>query len=572
MQLASQMSFPERGTPLIDATFIVVDLETSGLDPSACAITEIGAVKVCGGEVIGEFASFVKVDTPLPAHITAITGITNTMLAQAPPLSAVLPQFLAFAGNHPLVAHNAPFDVGFLKAAVAHVYDEPFTPSTLDTVKLARRLLGDEVRNFRLGTLARRFGSPITPDHRALTDARATVHVFHALIERAAGFGVTTVDDLHALTRARSTPQARRRSLVKDAPHKPGVYRFVNSDGQTLYVGKATDLKARLATYFGADTRRRVGALVKETAQVCWDVHDTVVGAEVHELRAIIHEQPRFNVRHRRGERHVDVALTKDVFPRFTVVTHDPEKLGPDRLGPFVSARSAQQFVRAVTDTTGLRDCTMRIRKAQNHAACIRKDVDRCPAPCDGTVDRDGYQPTLMHARAALSDPQIALDGLRELMAQRAEQQRFEEASALRDALHHLAFALARLRTVTALRNAGFVVAVKTIADGCETVAVRDGMFLAAAKHNRLLDDTAVTNWASQREFDRPATASTEETMLLARWLFSGETRIVSAEKPLTLSVAGARTLHETIAEGREVRRSQQHTRRALEPAVTGGV
>ena len=211
MGSVTQLSLDDRGQALFDATFVVVDLETSGLDPTASDITEIGAVKICGGEIVGEFASFIRIETPLPARITAITGITDAMLATAPTIEAVLPQFLSFAATHPLIAHNVPFDVGFLRAAVQRVYGEQYSPQTLDTVRLARRLLGDEVRNFRLSTLAQRFQSPIAPDHRALTDARATVHVFHALVERAAGFGVTTVEDLHGLTRSSSTLKARRK-------------------------------------------------------------------------------------------------------------------------------------------------------------------------------------------------------------------------------------------------------------------------------------------------------------------------------------------------------------------------
>lgn len=572
MRPVTQLSLDDRGIPLFDATFVVVDLETSGLDPKASNITEIGAVKIRAGEVIGEFASFIRIETPLPARITAITGITDAMLAAAPPLESVLPQFLSFAGTHPLIAHNVPFDVGFLRAAVARVYGEPFTPQTLDTVRLARRLLGDEVRNFRLSTLAQRFQSPIAPDHRALTDARATVHVFHALVERAAGFGATTVDDLNALTRSSSSPQARRKSLIADAPNTPGVYRFIGPNDETLYVGKATDLRQRLRSYFGADSRRRVAALVRDTKTIRWDITDTVLEAEVRELRAIAVEQPRYNVRHRRPERHVDVVLTQDAFPRLKIVTHDPQANTTGRLGPFSSHRSAASFVETVTDMTGLRDCTMPIRRAQNHPACIRKDVNKCPAPCDGTVDLAGYLPTVFAASTSLTDPTELLASLRDSMTLRANTHRFEEAKTVRDTLHQLAFALHRGRQVSALRAAGTLVALRSTEHGCDTLSCRDGAFVAAKSHRHHLSDTETLAWAAEATALNTAVPTAEETMLLAAWLNDDTTRIVSSSNGFAVACRGGKALQATLIEGRQVRRQQQQAvRRADLSAAAEG-
>jgi DNA polymerase-3 subunit epsilon len=117
MTVAVQASFDELGTPLRDVTFVVVDLETTGGSPATSAITEIGAVKVRGGEVLGEFATLVNPQTEIPPFIAVLTGITDSMVATAPTIAAVLPAFLEFARGSVLVAHNSPFDVGFLRAA-----------------------------------------------------------------------------------------------------------------------------------------------------------------------------------------------------------------------------------------------------------------------------------------------------------------------------------------------------------------------------------------------------------------------------------------------------------------------
>ncbi len=193
---------------LAQTTFVVLDLETSGASPSTgAAITEIGALKVQAGEIIGEFQSFVNPGHCLPDFITSLTGITDSMLADAPTIDEILPTFFAFLGSHSdsvLVAHNAPFDIGFLKAAAqASGYQWP-DYIVVDTVRIARSALSrDEVRDCKLATLAEFFGASIEPNHRALDDARATVDVLHGIFERLGGFGVSTLGELITFKRKR---------------------------------------------------------------------------------------------------------------------------------------------------------------------------------------------------------------------------------------------------------------------------------------------------------------------------------------------------------------------------------
>jgi DNA polymerase-3 subunit epsilon len=186
---------------LSKTTFVVLDLETSGASPkTGSAITEIGAVKVCGGHVLGTFKTFVNPGTPLPPFITELTGITDEMLVDAPKIESVLPLLFEFLGSEKttvFVAHNAPFDLSFLKASAAlHGYSWP-NFRVIDTVKAARFVLTkDDVANYQLGTLAIYFRTEIAPNHRALDDALATVDVLHGIIERMGTFGITTIDQM----------------------------------------------------------------------------------------------------------------------------------------------------------------------------------------------------------------------------------------------------------------------------------------------------------------------------------------------------------------------------------------
>ena len=186
---------------LSQTTFVVLDLETSGASPkTGSAITEIGAVKVCGGQVLGTFKTFVNPGTPLPPFITELTGITDEMLIDAPRIESVLPLLFEFLGSDKstvFVAHNAPFDLSFLKASAAlHGYTWP-NFRVIDTVKAARFVLTkDDVANYQLGTLALYSRTEIAPNHRALDDALATVDVLHGIIERMGTFGITTINQM----------------------------------------------------------------------------------------------------------------------------------------------------------------------------------------------------------------------------------------------------------------------------------------------------------------------------------------------------------------------------------------
>ena len=177
--------------------FAVVDLETTGWSPEVAAITEIGAVRVRGGLRQGEFASLVNPGMPVPPGIKDLTGITDLMLAAAPRLGAVLPGLLDFAQGCVLVAHNAPFDLGFLVAACGDCGLAWPGFTVLDTVMLARRVMDpDEVPDCKLGTLAGFFRAQTTPSHRALADARATADVLGWLIRRLAHRGIRTLNQL----------------------------------------------------------------------------------------------------------------------------------------------------------------------------------------------------------------------------------------------------------------------------------------------------------------------------------------------------------------------------------------
>ncbi len=245
-----QQSLADLGAPLVETTFVVLDLETTGGSAAVDAITEIGALKLRGGELLGRFESLVNPGVPIPPMITVLTGITESMVLPAPRIAEVLPALLEFAGDAVIVGHNIRFDCAFLDAAlVAHGYPR-LSNRRVDTLALARRLVRDEIPNLRLHTLASHFRTSVEPNHRAYADAAATAEVLHALLERAASYGVLGLDDLLALPSMRAHPSAAKLALTARLPRAPGVYVFRDRDGRVLYVGKATNLRARVPFVF----------------------------------------------------------------------------------------------------------------------------------------------------------------------------------------------------------------------------------------------------------------------------------------------------------------------------------
>ena len=212
-----------RRRPLGTLDFVVVDVETTGWSPDADGITEIGAVRLSGGQVRAEFAALVNPGRLIPPDIVALTGITDAMVALASPVGAVLPGFLEFARGAVLTAHNAPFDVGFLTAACAGIGRRWPAPPVLDTVTLARLLLtGDEVPNRKLATLAEFFGAADLPHHRALADARAAAAVLAALLDRLSATGIRTLAQLSAAERAAAHRPAAHLSAAAAEGPQPG--------------------------------------------------------------------------------------------------------------------------------------------------------------------------------------------------------------------------------------------------------------------------------------------------------------------------------------------------------------
>ena len=295
MAVALQGSFDDLGTPLHQVTFVVVDVETTGGSPAQCSLTEVAAARYRGGELLGTYQTFVRPDERIPPFITALTGISDAMVADAPKVGEMLPSFLEFVGRSVLVGHNLRFDLSFLDHALVATGRERLANRSVDTLALARRLVRDMVHDCKLGTLAATLGLAHQPSHRALTDVLATGDLLHALLERAGSFGILGLEELLDLPTLVGHPQGAKLRLTVRLPHRPGVYWFTDAAGHVLYVGKATDLQARVRSYFTSDQRRKVGRLLRQLDAVHHRVCPGPFSTAVIEGRLIRAWAPPFN-------------------------------------------------------------------------------------------------------------------------------------------------------------------------------------------------------------------------------------------------------------------------------------
>ncbi|MGZ4610817.1 MAG: DEDD exonuclease domain-containing protein [Actinomycetes bacterium] len=551
-QIAVQASFDELGTPLHEITFVVVDLETTGGSPAAAEITEIGAVKVRGGQVLGEFQTLVDPGVPIPPFISVRTGISDMTVAGAPRLASALPAFLEFAGSTQgtvLVAHNAPFDMAFLKAGCAATDRDWPGHQVIDTARLARQVVTrDEAPNCKLSSLARLFRASTTPDHRALSDARATVDVLHGLLERLGNLGVRSLDELATFSSRVSPAQRRKRHLAEGLPHAPGVYVFTDERGEVLYVGKSKDLRSRVRTYFTAsETRGRMAEMVGLAAKVTPIVCATPLEAEVRELRLIAQHKPRYNRRSRFPERALWLKLTVEPFPRLSKVREVKDD-GATYLGPFSSTRQVELATAALHETFRLRQCTSRLSPRRPSPACALAEMGRCGAPCDGRESVDDYTVHSTAVRDAMlgdARPVVAAVGRRVRLLGDAE--RFEDAALHRDRLAAFVRAAARVQRLSALTGCAEMVAAKQTADlGWELVVVRHGRLAGTAVAARGVDPRPVADAllataevVVPRHGPTPA-SSAEETERVLSWLEQPGVRLIALTGTWASPVHGA--------------------------------
>jgi DNA polymerase-3 subunit epsilon len=372
--------------------------------------------------------------------------------------------------------------------------------------------------------------------------------VLHGLFERLGNLGVRTHEDLVTFTGLTTVAQRRKRYLADGLPDGPGVYIFRDSTGRPLYIGRSRHLRARVRQYFVAsEPRTRMAEMVGIAERVDAIPCAHPLEAEVRELRLIAEHKPRYNRRSRFPERASWLKLTREPYPRLSVVRRVVDD-GATYLGPFGSARTAQAAMAALHEAVPLRQCSDRISRTRPTPACVLAGMGRCSAPCEGEVSVEAYAPLVEAARSAMSrDPGPVLEAARRRMARLGAQERYEEAAGHRDRATAFVRAAARMQRLAALSGAAELVGARP--------SFKGGWDLCVVRHGRLAGSSVAPPGAAPRpyvdalvasaEVVTPgpgplAAASAEEMERILAWLAEPGARLVELDGQWCSPVPGA--------------------------------
>lgn len=523
---------------LAETTFCVIDLETTGTSADS-RITEIGAVKVRAGEVIGEFQTLINPGVVIPGFITALTGITNAAVADAPRLREVFASLAEFCAGCVMIAHNASFDMGFILRAAENLgYEWPAT-TVLDTVKLARRIIPrTEVRNYQLSTLSALFSTSVDPSHRALDDARATVDVFHGLLSRVGNQGVRTLEDLLQFSHTISKARRAKQTWADGLPDGPGVYFFVRDDErgrQYLYVGTSKRIRRRVASYFtAAESRRRMEEMVALATGVDAVECHTALEAAVVELRLITAYQPPYN-RRSKHPHHTWIKLTNEPIPRLSIV----RKIHGDDsayCGPFSGRAPAEVAMLALGEAFPLRTCTARLSATVPRDSCALAEMGVCPAPCT-LVNLDAYRIVVDKVKDCLAgDVRPVRDACLASIDELSKEYRYEEANEILTRLRGFENGMRRKARLVSLSSCPQIVAARRVDQCWEIHVIRYAQLAAAGvalpgdDPQRVADALLSTAKTVIPKVPGMPGGSIEEAELIASWMEQPGVRLIDID------------------------------------------
>ena len=394
---------PQSGTGPLEE-FVVVDVETTGLQPSRQRIIEIAIVRFSGGIATNRWESLCQPGRRVPAYIVKLTGIDDDLLEHAPSFEEIAGTAVELLAGAVIVGHNVDFDLRFLNEELKRIGQPPLVNDQIDTLALASRLLPG-IRKPTLHAVAQRLGISGSSGsrHRAGPDAAVTRMVAVTLSEYARDAGFHSVDDLKSIGRsATRRPRERMprassvvdRSMLTTIPRAPGVYLMRDANEQVVYVGKAKNLRDRVGSYFSQPLgyTRKMDGLIESLSRIQVEVVGSELEALLLESQLIRRYQPRYNTALRSHEQYpfirVDVA---NPWPRVSLAKSRKDD-GARYFGPFRSATTARKTVDLINRVVPLRTCTRSFRDARSYGApCLQLDLGRCLGPCVGRADRDHY-------------------------------------------------------------------------------------------------------------------------------------------------------------------------------------
>ncbi len=437
-----------------DATFIVADVETTGLSAAYHRITEVGLVKIVNGEITDEFQTLLNPEQFIPPGITYLTGITNELVYDKPKFHEAADKIRSFIFNDNVNlvfgGHNVSFDYKFINSSLMRSGYNPLNLESICTCRLARRL-NQSLPSKSLGSLVKYFKVHTRRKHRALDDAKATANILIHFIDRLVNeYEMETLDELLSFQYKKiyvpSKIPAKLRKIKIDlnsVPQKPGVYFMFNRFKDIIYIGKAKNLKDRLSSYFyhNVSHTRKIKRLIRAVQTIDYEATGSELSALLLESSLIKHHKPRYNSAIRRYRKFPFIKIDmQHIFPRVTK-TFQVKPDGARYYGPFTSSRTVLSLIDRINKNYKLRKCDdTNLIPAYNRPTCMYYDMHQCDAPCNLSQSHDEYLKEVKRVNKFLisESGESAVRSLELQMRRFADELNFEEAAYIRDQLSDL--------------------------------------------------------------------------------------------------------------------------------------
>ena len=531
-----------RSDDSLPSEFVVLDVETTGLKPYRQRIIEIGAIRYSHGQRVDVFSTLIDPERRVPSYISQLTGIDESMLVGAPRFAQVAGDLRRFIGESLIVGYNVGFDVGFINAELKRAGLMTLINETLDLLPLATQLVPG-VRRPGLDGLCRALDIAQRERHRAMADAEATSLVFGRILEQSRQRGISTLEDLQRAASV-SVPTPKRRDAVgrgravldrshlAGIPATPGVYLMRDAMDRVIYVGKAKNLRNRVASYYSQPLgyTRKMDGLLESIQRIETVQTGSELEALLLESQLILRHQPQYNRQLRNTESYRYIKIdTWNPWPRVTL-TRQWKPDGSTYFGPFRVARAARVTVDLLNDTFGLRTCPRSFKTARSYGSpCLRLSLGKCPGPCVATADRDAYKQTVHDVIAFLRGERDDVIGLIQgQLAEAAESLDFERATRLRDRLRRVQQLILSQQILddAAGRGNHLVVTPSVDSNARELLMVVRGRLWSQIRAGDGEPDSAIVrrleaSWARSQRFAVPPVDhdSLDQVHILERWL-----------------------------------------------------
>ncbi len=429
--------------PLTKANFVVVDAETTGLSAYKDRIIEIALVRIENLRIVSKFSTLINPQRPIPSFITSFTGISDEDVEYSPVFFQIKDKILEELDVCIVVAHNLPFDLSFLTNEF-RIIGEQFNPvASICTLKLSRRIF-PSLKSKSLSSVSSFLRIKNPNSHRALSDAETTAQILIRIIKRLKKEGVIeSVGELISFQDGIAPSnnleiKAELRNDFYDFPNTPGIYYFLNSKNQIIYIGKAKSLRDRIKSYFLKNADKKIKKIVAQAKRLKFIITNSELTALLLEAESIKKQNPKHNKMLKSYGSKYFIRINKSEGAAFVEITNKFDFDGNDYFGLYHSRRVAESIVSFINKAFSIRECNL--KEYLKSRACFLYEIKRCTAPClglDYNIQKHNEELNEVY-RFLFGENQSALNRLLNKMKYYSSQKEYEKAAEIKHLIDYL--------------------------------------------------------------------------------------------------------------------------------------